>query len=218
MQDQITSVAIGSGADLGTNLTSALYGASNMTTFTCEFSLTSSVTEISVMFNGATELTTLPLLDLSSVTTGRYFLFNCSGITSLPAFNLSSANNLQGFAQNATSLASLPAFTFTNTLSRIDQGFKGCSSLADVPANLFDNCSGLSGVAFNDTFSNCALTAQSIENILVSLDTNGATGITLGIDGGTNAHTSTWSAAANAAWLSLDAKGWNITQNGPDPT
>ena len=83
---------------------------------------------------------------------------------------------------------------------------------------MFDTTGTLISSAFTNAWHNCALTAQSIENILVSLDTNGATGITLSIDGGTNADTSTWSAAANAAWLSLDAKGWNINQNGPDPT
>ena len=96
--------------------------------------------------------------------------------------------------------------------------FKACSSLADFPANIFDTTGTLVSLAFSNAWYGCALTAQSIENILVSLDTNGATGITLGITGTNNAHTSTWSAAANAAWLSLDAKGWNITQNGPDPT
>jgi len=233
---QITSVAIGSGADLGTDLTYAWYGANNMTSFDCPFDVTSSVAyftqgfrdtalssfplidtssviETSSMFNNVTELTTLPLLDFSSVITGRYSLAGCSGITSLPAFNLSSAGNLQGFASNATSLASLPAFTFTSTLGRIDQGFQGCSSLADVPANLFDNCIGLGGIAFNNTFSNCALTAQSIENILTSLDTNGATGITLGINGHTNAGKTTWSAAAVTAYDNLIVKGWTISFN-----
>jgi len=135
----------------------------------------------------------MPNLDFTSLTNGQGLMLNCSGLTSVPNFIFSS-------------------------LARLDTGFQGCTSLADVPANLFDNCSSIAALAFNGTWTNCALTAQSIENILVSLDTNGATGILLGIDGGTNAHTSTWSAAANAAWLSLDAKSWNITQNGPDPT
>ena len=235
-KNEITSVTIDSNDGLSTNLDSAFEDCTFLTTFTCEFSLTSSVTnfgkgfkgtalssfplidtssvtEISSMFNGVTELTTLPLLDLSSVSTGRYFLASCSGITSLPAFDLSSANNLQGFASNATSLASLPAFTFTSILGRIDQAFKGCSSLTDVPANLFDNCSGLSSLAFDSTFLICALTAQSIENILVSLDTSGSTGVTLSLDGGTNAGKSTWSTAANTAYDSLIAKGWTITFN-----
>ena len=166
---QITSVAIGSGADLGTDLSRTWYGASNMTTFTCPFDVTSSVTNFGDAWRSCTSLTSFPLLD-----TGN-------------------------------------GVNFVNT-------WYFCSSLTDFPANMFDTTGILGATAFASAWRNCALTAQSIENILVSLDTNGATGITLGIDSGTNAHTSTWSAAANAAWLSLDAKGWNINQNGPDPT
>ena len=168
-EDQITSVAIGSGADLGTNLTNAWFGASNMTTFTCPFDVTSSVTNFVNAWRNCSSLTSFPLLNTSSVASFSYAWYNCT-------------------------------------------------SLADFPANMFDTTGTLASSAFSFAWLNCALTAQSIENILVSLDTNGATGITLSIDGGTNANTSTWSAAANAAWLSLDAKGWNITQNGPDPT
>ena len=61
-------------------------------------------------------------------------------------------------------------------------------------------------------WTNCALTDQSIENILVSLDTNGDTGVTLGINGGTNAGASTWSTAATTAYNNLVTKGWNITR------
>ena len=166
---QITSVAIGSGADLGTNLTSAWYGASNMTTFTCPFDVTSSVTNFGQSFRDFSSLVSFPLLDTSSATV--FFA-----------------------------------------------AWRNCTSLTTFPANMFDTTGTLGATAFTNAWRGCALTAQSIENILVSLDTNGATGITLGINGGTNANTSTWSAAANAAWLSLDAKGWDITQNGPDPT
>ena len=189
---QITSVAIGSGADLGTDLGLAWYGASNMTTFTCPFDVTSSVTS----FNGtwlSCAFTSFPLIGTSSCTDLRNAWQGCSSLTSFPSLNLSSGQSF-------------------------DYAWSFCSSLSDFPANMFDTTGTLSATAFNNAWIGCALTAQSIENILVSLDTNGATGITLGIDGGTNANTSTWSAAANAAWLSLDAKGWNINQNGPDPT
>ena len=166
---QITSVVIGSGADLGTNLQSAWYGASNMTSFVCPFDVTSGVTIFTQAWSTCSSLTSFPLLDVSISTDFRSAWFNCSSLTSFPA-------------------------------------------------NMFDTTGSLIAAAFNNAWLNCALTAQSIENILVSLDTNGATGITLGIGGVNNAHTSTWSDAANAAWLSLDAKGWVITQNGPDPT
>ena len=165
---QITSVVVGSGADLGTVLSNAWYGASNMTSFVCAFDVTSGVTNFTSAWSSCSSLISFPLIDVSS---GYSFDY---------------------------------AWAFTN--------------LVDFPANMFDTMGALGASAFNGTWLNCALTAQSIENILVSLDTNGATGITLSIQGGTNANTSTWSAAANAAWLNLDAKGWNITQNGPDPT
>jgi len=84
---------------------------------------------------------------------------------------------------------------------------------------MFDTTGTLVATAFQTAWSNCALTAQSIENILVSLDTNGATGITLDIDGGTNAAryqgtsgtTLNWSAAAEQAFNNLETKGWTIS-------
>ena len=75
---------------------------------------------------------------------------------------------------------------------------------------MFDTTGTLIATAFNNAWFSCDLTAQSIENILVSLDTNGATGITLGIQGGTNAAKTTWSAAAVTAYDSLIVKGWTI--------
>jgi len=78
---------------------------------------------------------------------------------------------------------------------------------------MFDTTGALASNAFNEAFFFCALTAQSIENILVSLDTNGATGITLSIDGGTNAAKTTWSAAAVTAYDNLIVKGWTISFN-----
>ena len=78
---------------------------------------------------------------------------------------------------------------------------------------MFDTTGTLIATAFTSAWRDCALTAQSIENILVSLDTNGATGITLGINGGTNAAKTTWSAAAVTAYDNLIVKGWTITFN-----
>jgi hypothetical protein len=262
---QITSVAIGSGADLGTNLTNAWYGASNMTTFTCPFDVTSSVTSFSQTWRACSGLTSFPLLDTSSGTSFNRTWDNCTSLTSFPLVNTSSGTNFGSAWYNCNSLTSFPlldtssgtsfnqawlncgnlaSFPLVNTSSgtnfinawracsgltsfplldtssgtSFSQAWLGCSSLSTFPANMFDTTGTLVSSAFSDAWLGCALTAQSIENILVSLDTNGATGVTLGINGGTNADTSTWSAAANAAWLSLDAKGWAITQNGPDPT
>ena len=78
---------------------------------------------------------------------------------------------------------------------------------------MFDTTGTLVSNSFQSTWFNCALTAQSIENILVSLDTNGASNITLSISGGTNAGKTTWSAAAVTAYDNLIVKGWTISFN-----
>ena len=161
---QITSVTISSSANLGTDLTYAWYGANNMTSFACQFDVTSSVTSFYHTWYGCSSLTSFPLLNTSS------------GIT----FN---------------------------------QSWRDCTSLTSFPANMFDATGTLVAAAFTNAWLNCALTAQSIENILVSLDTNGATGITLGINGGNNAAKATWSAAAVTAYDNLIVKGWTIFFN-----
>ena len=78
---------------------------------------------------------------------------------------------------------------------------------------MFNTTGALTTVAFSDTWNNCALTPQSIENILVSLDTNGASNVGLGVDSGTNAAKTTWSTAANTAYDNLIIKGWTIAFN-----
>lgn len=161
---QITSVVINSGADLGTVLPNSWHGASNMTTFTCPFSVTSSVINFNLAWRDCSSLTSFPLLDTSSGT-------------------------------------------------RFIATWRDCSSLASFPANMFDTTGTLIDTAFSSSWFGCALTAQSIENILVSLDTNGATGITLGLNGGTNAAKTTWSTAANTAYDNLIVKGWTIAFN-----
>jgi hypothetical protein len=66
--------------------------------------------------------------------------------------------------------------------------------------------------------ASCALTAQSIENILVSINTANTSNGNLTLSGGTNANTSTWSTAANNAYIALVGRGWTITQNGTAPS
>ena len=240
-ENQLTSAAIGADADLGTNLTYAWFGANNMTSFVCPFDVTSSVTNFFAAWAACSGLSSFPAIDTSSGTNFIYAWQGCSGLSSFPAIDTSSGTNFYAAWQGCTGLTSFPlidtssgtnfaiawaacsgltSFPLIDTSSGTNfiYAWQGCSGLSSFPANMFDATGTLSSNAFENAWSGCALTAQSIENILVSLDTNGASNIALGIDGGTNAHTSTWSAAANAAWLSLDAKGWNITQNGPDPT
>ena len=183
---QITSVTIGPGANLGTDLGGAWYGASNMTSFVCAFDVTSGVTNFSSTWR------------------------DCGGLTSFPLINTSSGTSFGG-AWRSTSFTDFPELDFSSAIT-----FNRAwifSRIENFPPNMFDTTGTLSNDAFTFSWLGARLSAQSIENILVSLDTNGATGITLSIDGGTNAAKTTWSAAAVTAYDNLIVKGWTISFN-----
>ena len=209
--NQITSVAIGPGANLGTDLLNAWYGASNMTSFVCAFDVTSGVTSFNSAWRGCSNLATFPLIDTSSGTDFSGMFFNCTGLTNIPSIDTSNGTDFDNFCKR-TAITTFSALDFSSSTRFLDAWYD-CSSLADFPANMFDTTGTLISNAFRQSWSICALTAQSIENILVSLDTNGATGITLGINGGTNAAKTTWSAAAVTAYDNLIVKGWTISFN-----
>jgi len=185
---QITSVVIGADADLGTTVQSAWNGANNMTSFVCPFDVTSSVTSFISTWQDCTSLTSFPVIDTSSGTS-FYNAWRGTFFTDFPSLDFSSGTN----------------FNRAWFQSRV----------VDFPPNMFDTTGTLVNSAFTFAWIGGRLSAQSIENILVSLDTNGATGITLSIDGGTNAAKTTWSAAAVTAYDNLTGivKGWTIYFN-----
>jgi len=122
--------------------------------------------------------------------------------------------------QGCSSLTSFPGLNFDSCIglaseaSSIYTGFRGtwfsCGALTTFPANLFDNTTC---TRYLDAFTNCALTAASIENIIVSIEAAGTSNGNLSLQGGTNAGASTWTAAAITAYDALVARGWTITRN-----
>ena len=77
---------------------------------------------------------------------------------------------------------------------------------------MFDNSKATNYTA---AFQNCALTQQSVDNILISIKTSvdnmpSLTNGTLDIDGGTSAAPS---AAGLAAKTALESAGWTVTTN-----
>jgi hypothetical protein len=79
--------------------------------------------------------------------------------------------------------------------------------LVNFPANVFDDCPA---IEFGAAWYNCALSQQSVDNILVSIDTAGQSNGTLGISGGTS---SPPGPAGLAAKANLISRGWTITTN-----
>lgn len=161
-------------------------------------------------WDGCNSLTSFSLLDVSSGTDFLASWTNCSGLTSFPQLNMSSGTRFQETWNNCYGLTSFPAIDFSSA-TNFQEAWYNCRSLTTFPANMFDTTGTLTTV-FN-AFRECALTAQSIENILVSFDTNGATGLSLGLQDGTNAAKTTWTAAANTAYNNLVTKGWTINHN-----
>jgi hypothetical protein len=100
-----------------------------------------------------------------------------------------------------------------------------CTSLTDFSADVFANwnpSSIVSGV-FDQAWDGCtSLTAQSVENILTSIDASGKYATSTGLSGGTaladagidiDYNGDPLSAATTAAITSLKAKGWSIFIN-----
>ena len=114
-------------------------------------------------------------------------------------------------AFKATDLVEMPSLDYSS-LTSIFATFAFCSSLTTFPANQFDNSPFASNFGLF-TFLGCALTAQSIENILTSMDTNGVSNGNIWMQGGTNAAKTTWTTAANTAYTNLVNKGWSISHN-----
>ena len=168
---------------------------------------TSSVTNFSNAWIGCTGLTSFPVLDTSSATSFNQTWRNCSGLTSFPVLDTSSATNFVSTWRSCSGITTFPSLDFSNGTTFV-ASWRDCSSLTTFPSLDFSN-----GTNFGNSWVNCALTAQSIENILTSLDANGASNVTLGISGGTNAAKSTWSTAANDAYDNLITKGWTISYN-----
>ena len=185
---------------------------------------------------GCSKLTSFPTINVSSATKLIATWYQCSGLTSFPeTIDVSGIFNFQQAWYGCTSLTSFPTLTYTNGLTFIltwaasgltsfpktssstfpsavtmRRAWKGCSALADIPPGLFDNCPS---VTFFEAFNDCpVLTPQSIENILVSIESNNTSNGTLGL-AGTTAGESTWTSAALTAKASLVSRGWTIQTN-----
>ena len=186
--DRVTVCEIGTNSvwNLGSNLIDAFEGAAYMTTITMNFSATSNVTSLFRAWEDCYDLTSFPLIDTSNVVWIMSSWRYCTALTSFPSLDFSSATNFYA-------------------------AWSGCTQLTTFPANMFDSTGAL--YMLKSAWDGCALTAQSIENILTSLDTNGVSNEDTSVANGTNAAKSTWSTAANTAYTNLINKGWTISHN-----
>ena len=208
----------------------------------------SNSTTLSNAWFGCTELSDFGAIQADSCVNFTSAWKGCSSLTSFPSDALlgTSANNVSfsgawwdsGLTSFSTPLPTagdcFAAFynsdleTFNTSLpsaTNLSHTWGNCSSLTDFPSDVFANWNpaSISSGVFNNTWKNCtALTAQSVGNILQSIDASnqhgtddgtstgnplGDSGIDIDYDG------TTLSAATNSAVTSLKAKGWSIIVN-----
>ena len=237
-EDQITSVALVSDLDVGTNLSNAWYGANNITSFDAAFGVTTGVTEFQQTWRSCSNLTTFPLIDTSSgtnfyaawfyctgltsfplidVSSGTDLSFaweGCTGLTSFPVLNTSSGTNFSGAWHSCTGLTSFPSIDISSGTNFIFAWYN-CNQLTDFPANFFDSWTGAPGNnCFLGAWDLCtSLTATSVENILNSIDTSlqsaPASGVDITID-----YDGVGTPNISTAVSNLKSRGWTITLNG----
>lgn len=169
-------------------------------------------------------LTSFPLIDTSSGTNFGYAWRACSSLTSFPSLDL--GNSLDTFAAwlGCSSLTSFPLIDISSS-KRFGYAWQNCSSLTTFPAGFFDSWSPatVTNGAFLQTWDGCtSLTAQSVENILTSIDTSGIYGNGTGASGGTQLAKhdividydgTTLSSATTTAIANLKTKDWAISIN-----
>ena len=154
-----------------------------------------------------------PFTSFSSISNFRRVFRGCSSLKVFPFIETKNVTNFENMCFGDTSLTAFPKLDFT-VGSKFNGAWHNCTSLTDFPPHMFDKTGNFTSTNnFSSAWYNCALTAQSIENILVSLDANGDTGISVSLNAGTNAAYSTWSSAAQTALSNLQGKSWTVTYN-----
>ena len=159
-------------------------------------------------FGREQRLTSVDLFDTSNVSNFSEFLYG-NQLTTVPLFDTSAGTNFVSFLQS-NKLTSIPLFD-TSAGTNFQTFLSSNTGLTTVPAGLFDN---VKGANFTNVFFNCALTQQSVDNVLVSVSTaaaaNNLNNGTLNLNSGTNAAPSATGVTAKNA---LIARGWTVTTN-----
>ena len=161
--------------------------------------------------------------ELPSVNNAREAWYNCSSLESFST-ELPSLTNAMFAWDGCSSLTSFDVpLPSVNAMYR---AWAGCSSLTDFSEEVFANWnpSSISSGVFDFAWLGCSsLTSQSVENILVPIDSSGKYATSTGASGGTaladagidiDYNGDTLSAATTAAIDSLSGKGWQVYING----
>lgn len=200
-----------------------------------ELDIPSTCTSLKDTWSNCESLTSFPLINTSNVEVMDYTWAHCSGLTSFPTLDTSNVKRMQGTWRGCKNLLTVEFIDTSNcdffgitwiglekitSFPALDMSagkyfastWSGCLSLRDFPPNMFDDCKDMSRGWYFAWFQ-CALSVQSVENIMVSLDKCGEENLELGLHEGTTAGYSTWTSETVVAFNNLIQKGWDIINN-----
>ena len=117
-------------ASSATNVSSLFQGCSNLITIP-PLNL-SNATNVSALFSGCTSLITIPLLNLSNATSVSALFSDCTSLTAIPPIDISSATYANRLFSGCSSLAAIPPID-TSKVTSTEHMFYGCTSLTTIP-------------------------------------------------------------------------------------
>lgn len=123
----------------------------------------STVTNTDTMFSFCT-FATVPLFNTSKVTSAGSMFSFCASLTTVPLFNLSSCTNAT-FMFRSCALTTVPLFDLSNCANTSNM-FYDCASLTTVPLFNLSNCTNATNMFFGVT-----LTTTSYSDFLINLAT-----------------------------------------------
>ena len=205
----------------------SFYGCSSLLSIDVG-NIVSNGADASSQYRGCTALTTVPLLNLSSVTKTYAMFANCTTLTTVPLFNLSSVTNAYTMFYQCTSLTTVPLFDLSK-VTDASYMFYQCTALTTVPlfdlskvtnaSYMFYRCTALTTVPLFDLskvtnatsmFLGVTLTTQSYSDFLINLATLPLqSGVSF--HGGNSKYNPT---AATARAYLISNFGWTITDGG----
>ena len=182
---------------------SSFYGCSSLLSIDIG-NIVSNGTDASKHYRGCTALTTVPLFNLSSVTSTRLMFYQCTALTTVPLFNLSSVTDAYAMFSYCSSLTTIPLLDLSSVTST-DSMFYQCTALTTVPLLNLSKVTNAANMFFGVT-----LTTTSYSDFLINL-------ATLPLKSGVSFHggNSKYNPAAAIARAYLISNfGWTITDGG----
>ena len=118
--------------------------------------------DVSAMFKDCTNLTTIPQLDTSSVTSMDSMFMNCTNLQTIPLLDTSKVTNMNSMFSDCINLTEIPQLD-TSNVTAMDGIFSSCTNLTTIPQldtssvksmfHMFKDCTNLQTIPLLDTSS-----------------------------------------------------------------